>query len=55
MKQGREARLDYEYLRHGVVNIIMANEQLNGKHFVEATEFKTKRNWAVCVKKMADY
>ena len=25
MKPGQEARVDYEYVRHGVVNIFMAN------------------------------
>ena len=54
MKPGREARVDYEYVRHGVVNIFMANEPLKGKRFVEATAFKTKGDWAVFVKKIAD-
>ena len=35
MKPGREARVDYEYVRNGVVNIFMANEPLMGKRFVE--------------------
>ena len=26
MRPGQEARVDYEYVRHGVVNIFMANE-----------------------------
>ena len=30
MKPGQEARVDYEYVRHGVVNIFMANEPLKG-------------------------
>ncbi len=42
MKPGQEARVDYEYIRNGVVNIFMANEPLKGKRFVEVTEFKTK-------------
>ena len=54
MKPGQEARVDYEYVRHGVVNIFMANEPLKGKRFVEATEFKTKKDWALFVKKIAD-
>lgn len=44
MKQGYQARVDYEYIRHGVVNIFMANEPLKGKRLVEITEFKTKRD-----------
>ena len=54
MKPGQETRVDYEYVRHGVVNIFMANEPLSGKRFAEVTEFKTKREWAIFVKKVAD-
>jgi len=54
MKQGQEARVDYEYIRHGMVNIFMANEPLKGKRYVELTEFKTKRDWAKFVKRIAD-
>jgi hypothetical protein len=54
MKPGREARVDYEYIRHGVVNIFMANEPLKGRRFVEVTAFKTKKDWALFVKKIAD-
>jgi hypothetical protein len=48
------ARVDYEYIRNGVVNIFMANEPLTGKRFVEVTEFKTKKDWAMFVKGIAD-
>lgn len=54
MKPGQEARVDYEYIRHGVVNIFMANEPLKGKRFTEVTEFKTKKDWAKFVKYIAD-
>ena len=54
MKPGQEARVDYEYIRHGVVNIFMANEPLSGKRFTEVTEFKTKKDWALFVKRIAD-
>jgi len=54
MKPGQEARVDYEYIRHGVVNIFMANEPLRGKRFVEVTAFKTKKDWAIFVKRIAD-
>lgn len=53
MKPGQEARIDYEYVRHGVVNIFMANEPLKGKRIVEVTEFKTKKDWALFVKRIA--
>jgi hypothetical protein len=54
MKPGQEARVDYEYIRHGVVNIFMANEPLKGKRRVEVTEFKTKKDWAKFIKEIAD-
>jgi len=47
MKPGQEARVDYEYIRNGVVNIFMANEPLKGKRFVEVTEFKTRKDWVL--------
>jgi hypothetical protein len=54
MKPGMEGRVDYEYIRHGVVNIFMANEPLNGKRIVDVTEYKTKKDWAMFIKKIAD-
>ena len=45
IKPGQEARVDYEYIRHGVVNIFIANEPLKGKRYVEVTELKTKKEW----------
>ena len=43
---GRAARHDYEYRRHGVCNVFMANEPLAGKRMVKITERKTKQDWA---------
>jgi hypothetical protein len=43
---GRPARHDYEYKRHGVCNVFMANEPLAGKRMVKITERKTKQDWA---------
>ncbi len=54
MKPGQEARVDYEYIRHGMVNIFIANEPLSGNRMVEVTEFKTKKDWARFVKRIAD-
>ena len=54
MKPGQQARVDYEYIRHGLVNIFMAGEPLTGKRFVEVTEFKTKKDWAMFIKRIAD-
>ncbi len=54
IKPGQDTRIDYEYIRHGVVNIFMANEPLKGKRIVEVTEFKTKKDWARFIKRIAD-
>lgn len=54
MGKGKEARIDYEYIRNGVVNIFMANEPLRGKRMVEITKFKKKGDWARFIKKIAD-
>ena len=54
LEQGKEKRVDYEYIRHGVVNIFMANEPLNGKRLAEVTEYKTKKDWAEFMKRISD-
>lgn len=54
MKAGQDKRVDYEYIRNGVVNIFMANEPLKGNRFVEVTEFKRKKDWAMFIKRIAD-
>lgn len=54
MKSGQQTRIDYEYVRKGVVNIFMVNEPLTGKRFLEVTEFKTKQDWAKFMKRIAD-
>ena len=54
IKPGQDARLDYEYIRHGMVNVFMANEPLKGKRLVEITEYKTKKDWAKFIKRIAD-
>jgi transposase len=54
MEQGKEKRIDYEYIRQGVVNIFMANEPLKGQRLVEVTNCKTKKDWAKFIKRIAD-
>ena len=51
---GREARVDYEYIRHGIVNIFMANEPLKGKRKIKITRHKKKEDWARFIKEIAD-
>jgi len=50
MKPGRESRADYEYIRHGVVNVFMANEPLRGRRFTQITEYKTMKEWDLFIK-----
>jgi transposase len=54
MGQGKEKRIDYEYARKGTCNIFMVNEPLNGKRRVKITERKTKVDWAILLKEIAD-
>ena len=54
IEPGKDKRIDYEYIRHGVANIFMANEPLSGKRLVEITEFKKKPDWANFVKQISD-
>lgn len=53
-QRGKERKEDYEYERCGVANIFMANEPLTGKRYVKVTEVKTKVDWAVFIKEIAD-
>jgi len=51
---GHDAKIDFEYERCGVANIFLASETLQGKRYVEVTEKKTKADWAVFIKQIAD-
>ena len=51
---GNIAKEDFEYERHGVVQIFMANEPLKGKRFVEVSETKTKKDWAHFIKDLSE-
>lgn len=54
MKPGQVCRIDYEYVRHGVVNVFIANEPLMGKRFTKITQFKTKKDWALFIQEIAN-
>jgi len=43
MRPGQEARVNFEYITHGMVNIFSANESLNRNRIVEVTKYKTKK------------
>jgi hypothetical protein len=53
IEPGKDARVDCEYIRHGVAGIFMANEPLKGRRMVEITEQKTKNDRAKFIKKLA--
>jgi transposase len=51
---GKPARYDYEYKRNGVANIFIMFEPLAGKRYVKVTERRTKKDWAQCMRQLAD-
>jgi hypothetical protein len=51
---GQVAQYDYEYVRNGVANLFMIFEPLAGRRDVEITQRRTKKDWALCVRKISD-
>jgi len=51
---GRPKRMDAEYVRNGVVQIFLEVEPLTGKRHVEASEHRTRKDWAWWIKGMLD-
>ena len=51
---GQVAQYDYEYVRNGVANLFMIFEPLAGKRDVEVTDRRTKKDYAECLRKIAD-
>ena len=51
---GHVAHYDYEYVRNGVANLFMICEPLAGKRDVEVTDRRTKKDYAQCLRKIAD-
>jgi hypothetical protein len=51
---GRVAQVDYEYTRHGVANIFMMFEPLAGQRDVVVTDRRTKKDYALCLRRLAD-
>ncbi len=54
MEPGKPERQDYEYERGGVVNLFMFCEPLQGRHWVDVTEQRTKTDWAHQIKELVD-
>ena len=51
---GQVAHYDYEYVRNGVANIFMICEPLAGQRDVEVTDHRTRKDYAECLRKIAD-
>jgi len=51
---GHVAQYDYEYIRNGVANIFMIFELLAGQRDVEVTDRRTRKDYAQCLRKIAD-
>jgi hypothetical protein len=51
---GQVAHYDYEYVRHGTANLFMIFEPLAGQRDVEVTDRRTKKDYAECLRKIAD-
>jgi hypothetical protein len=51
---GRPARIDYEYVRHGVRNLFLWVEPLAGRRHVAVTERRTKQDWAHFIRALVD-
>lgn len=54
VSQGQPAKYDYEYKRCGVCNIFLACEPLAGKRFIKIKERRTKQDWALFLKEIAE-
>ncbi len=51
---GQPARYDYEYIRNGVANLFMICEPLAGQRDVLVTDRRTKKDYAECLRRIAD-
>ena len=54
MMPGYAERIDYEYVRNGTCNILMATEPLRGWRMAEVTETKTAKDWALFTEKIIE-
>lgn len=54
MKPGKPEKYDYEYIRHGKVNIFVAVEPKAGKRVTKVTYRRTKKDFAKFMKHLVD-
>ncbi len=53
-RPGRPARIDYEYVRHGVRNLFLWVEPLSGRQHVQVTERRTRQDWARFIRDLVE-
>jgi hypothetical protein len=51
---GHVVQYDYEYVRNGVANLFMIFAPLGGRRDVEVTDRRTRKDYAGCLRKIAD-
>jgi DDE superfamily endonuclease len=54
VEPGKVQREDYEYERHGVANLFLFCEPLTGWREVQVTERRTRTDWALAMRVLAD-
>jgi transposase len=54
MKPGQVQREDYEYVRKGSCSVFMFTEPLAGRRHVQASERRTKVDWALQIQELLD-
>ncbi len=52
VKEAKSAKYDYEYIRHGTVNLFVAVEPKGEKRYVFVTKHRKKKDFAKVVKKL---
>jgi hypothetical protein len=51
---GQPGREDYEYERHGVVNLFLFSEPLTGWREIQVMERRTRLEWAAAMRRLSD-
>jgi hypothetical protein len=51
---GRAERYDYEYVRHGVANLFLLFDPLQGERHVKVTDHRTRTDWAGLMRELVD-
>lgn len=54
MKPGSVQKYDYEYIRKGTCNIFVAVEPKSGKHHIQVTDQRTRKDFALFMKWLID-